>query len=128
MIEENKAIAQRWLDEFWSAGNLAIAEEIFAPTYVRHDPQGPMVGLDAIRSYVAAQRADFPDMHFTADDVLTEADRVVIRWTATATHTPTKRFITFSGMDILRIVEQKIVESWPCIDRTAIQRQLSAPS
>jgi predicted ester cyclase len=128
MSEENRAIAQRWLDEFWSAGNLAVAEEIFAPTYVRHDPEGPMIGLDAIRRYVSTIRADFLDMHYTADDLIAEADRVVVRWTATATHTPTKRRITFSGIDILRIQEEKIVESWPCFDGLAIQKKLSATS
>lgn len=126
MTEANKAVAQRWLDEFWGAGNLAVVNELFAATYVRHDPAGPMTGLDAIRTYVARIRADFPDLHFTADDVLAEADRVVVRWTATGTHAPTKRRVTFTGVDILRIQGEKIVESWPCFDRWAIEQQLRA--
>lgn len=128
MTEENKAVAQRWLDEFFSKGNLAIADEIFASTYMRHDPDGPMTGLDAIRRYVAAIRADFPDLHFTTDDMLADGDRVVVRWTATGTHAPTNRRITFTGVDILRLQEEKIVESWPCFDRLGIQRQLGATS
>ena len=122
--EENKAVARRWLDEFWSTGNLALADEIFAPTYVRHDPDGPMTGPDAIRRYVATIRADLPDLHFVADDMVAEGDRVVMRWTASGTHTPTSRQITFTGVDILRIRDGKIVESWPCFDRLAIGQQL----
>jgi predicted ester cyclase len=125
MVEENKAVARRWLDEFWSAGNLALAVEIFAPTYVRHDPEGPMIGLDAIRHFVASIRADLPDLQFATDDLIAEGDRVVVRWTAGGTHTATNRRITFTGMDILRIQAQKIVESWPCFDRWAIEQQLS---
>ena len=124
----NKAVAQQWLDKFWSTGDLAFADEVFAPTYVRHDPAGPMIGLDAIRRYVAAIRADFPDLRFTADDMVAEGDRVVVRWTATGTHTPTNRRITFPGVDILRIQEAKIVESWPCFDRLVIEQQLRAPA
>src|SRR5579885_2030440 len=98
MAEVNKAVARRWLDEFWSAGNLALADEVFAPTYVRHDPEGPMTGPDAIRRFVATIRANFPDLHFTTDDLVTEGDRVVVRWTATGTHAPTNRRITFTGV------------------------------
>jgi predicted ester cyclase len=57
-----------------------------------------------------------------------EGDRVVVRWTATGTHAPTNRRITFPGMDILRIREGRIVESWPCYDRLAIERQLGTPT
>lgn len=126
VAEENKMLARRWLDEFWGAGNFAGADEIFASTYLRHDFDGPMIGTDAIRGYVAAIRVDIPDLHFTADDVVAEGDRVVVRWTATGTHARTSRPITFAGMDILRIRDGKIVESWPCFDRLGIERQLGA--
>jgi predicted ester cyclase len=128
VVEENKVLARRWLDEFWGRGNLASAEEIFAPAYVRHDFDGPMIGPDAIRRYVASIRADLPDLQFTADDMVAEGDRVVVRWTATGTHAPTKRRLTFAGMDILRIVDGKIVESWPCFDRWGIAQQVGAPA
>jgi hypothetical protein len=39
--EEHKAIARRWSEELWSKGELAVADEIVAPTYVRHDPGDP---------------------------------------------------------------------------------------
>jgi hypothetical protein len=37
--EENKAIARRWSEELWSKGDLAIADEIVAPNYVRPSGQ-----------------------------------------------------------------------------------------
>lgn len=98
ITEANKSFARRYLDEFWSTGNLALANEMFVPTYVRHDPEGPMTGLDAIRRFIATIRADFPDLHFTADDMLAEGDRVMVRWTSTGTHAPTNRGIPFAGM------------------------------
>jgi hypothetical protein len=33
--EENKAVARRELEEIWTKGNLAAAEEIYAPNYIR---------------------------------------------------------------------------------------------
>src|SRR5262245_63255741 len=38
-IEHNKAVARRWSEELWTRGNLAVADEIVAPDYVRHDPE-----------------------------------------------------------------------------------------
>jgi hypothetical protein len=38
MTEQNKAIALRWSEELWSKGDLAVADEIVAADYVRHDP------------------------------------------------------------------------------------------
>jgi SnoaL-like protein len=40
MSEENKALARRWADIF-NEGNLELADEIYAPDYVDHDPTMP---------------------------------------------------------------------------------------
>src|SRR5215210_5874513 len=40
-IEQHKAIARRWSEELWGRGNLAVADEIIAPDYVRHDAGDP---------------------------------------------------------------------------------------
>ena len=39
--ETNKAIARRWTEELWGAGNLSVADDIVAPDYVRHDAGDP---------------------------------------------------------------------------------------
>ena len=38
--EQNKALVRRFYAEVWEKGNLAVADEIFAANYVRHDPRG----------------------------------------------------------------------------------------
>ena len=40
-IEQNKRTARRWSEELWGRGNLAVADEIIAPDYERHDPGDP---------------------------------------------------------------------------------------
>ena len=45
MAGENQAIVQRWLDEFWSLGNLTLADGIILRACLRHHPNGPMIGL-----------------------------------------------------------------------------------
>src|SRR5713101_6969186 len=42
MSAENKAIVRRYFEAI-DTGNLAALDELFAPTYVRHDPNAPEV-------------------------------------------------------------------------------------
>ena len=37
-VQENKAIARRLYEDVWNQGNLDVANELLAPTYVAHDP------------------------------------------------------------------------------------------
>ena len=43
MSEENKAIVRRMIDEILNGqGNLDVADELFAPDYVGHNPASPV--------------------------------------------------------------------------------------
>jgi len=136
--ETNKAIMQR-VEEFWNTGNLAIADEIFATDFVWHNPLFPdVVNLESYKGFVVGVvRTDFPDIHFTVEDMVAEGDKGVMRWTFTGTHQgeselgglgpPTGRQITFTGMTIYRFADGKIVESWWAYDALGMVRQLIAP-
>ena len=58
-IEQNKATARRWSEELWSKGNLAVADEIIAADYVRHDPGDPFPakGPDDVKRIVTMLRS-----------------------------------------------------------------------
>jgi len=104
--EENKAIVRRWSEELFNQGNLEVADEIVAPTYRRHDPGDPFVveGPEDLKRLVSMLRAQVPDLHINVEDVIAEGDKVVTRYTGANG--------TLSGMQIFRLVDGKIVESW----------------
>ena len=60
MTEQNKAVAVRWSEELWSNGQLAVADEIVAPDYVRHDPGDPFPaqGPEDVKRIVKMLRID----------------------------------------------------------------------
>src|SRR5919199_2849531 len=86
--EENKAVTRRFLEEVFTAGNLKLVDELFAPDYVLHDPSVPQEvrGPEGMRQYVAMYRAAYPDTHFTIEDQIAEGDEVVTRWVGRGTH------------------------------------------
>jgi steroid delta-isomerase-like uncharacterized protein len=131
--EENKAISRRVGEEIFNGGDLDLADELYAPDYVLHDPSLPedLHGPEGLKRYVAMTRAAFPDARVTVEDQVAEGDKVVDRWTARGTHTgefmgipPTGRRIEVSGVTISRFAGGKIAEDWYQGDDLGMMRQL----
>jgi predicted ester cyclase len=76
----------------------------------------------------------FPDLHFVLEDLLIDADLVAVRWTATGTQTgpfldlePTGRHARWTGMDMVRLHDGRLVELWANPDGEALWEQLTGP-
>jgi steroid delta-isomerase-like uncharacterized protein len=134
----NKAVVRRWIEEVWSGGNLAVLDELIGPEYVLHgaaDPTTPP-GPEGAKRITAAFRDAFPDLQGVIEDLIAEGDRVVCRWTARATHrgsfagvAATNRRVTFTGIEIVRVVNGQIVEGWDEVDLLGLLEQLdTAPT
>jgi len=135
MTERNKAMALRWSEELWSKGQLAVADEIIAPDYVRHDPGDPFPahGPNDVKRIVGMLRSMLPDLRISVEAMIAEGDYVVSRYTATATDTvgymgmpPTGKTIRTPAIQIFRFANGKIVESWAARDDLGTLRQLGA--
>src|SRR5262245_33745674 len=68
-IEHNKTAALRWSQELWSEGRLAVADEIIALDYVRHDPGDPFParGPEDVKRIVTMLRAMCPDFRIQVE-------------------------------------------------------------
>ncbi|MDP9439212.1 MAG: ester cyclase [Actinomycetota bacterium] len=133
--EENKALVRRIFEEGWNAGNLGVFDEAIAPDYVLHDPSVPedVVGIDGIKGFASAFLHAFPDLHFSIEDQVAEGDRVVTRWTSSATHqgelmgiAPTGNRTGVSGVTVGRISGGKLAEDWNNWDTLGLMRQIGA--
>jgi steroid delta-isomerase-like uncharacterized protein len=130
--EENKAVVRR----FYEAGNKqnrAVVEELIAPNWVWHGPLPPGFspdragGLRAMTVYWTA----FPDGHVTIEDLIAEGDKVVLRGTFRGTHQgdlmgipPTGKQVSFTAIEIDRIEDGKLVETWEGRDDLGFLQQL----
>ena len=131
--EDNKAIARRWYEEVFNAGNLDLIHELFAPNFVDHDPVNPLPGLEGVRQVVGMYRGAFPDLHITVEDWVAEGDKVVTRFRAQGTHKgplmgipPTEKQVTVTGIDMLGFEHGKISEHWGNRDDLGMLQQLGA--
>jgi len=117
---ENKLLVQRLMEEGWNQRDFAAVEEIVGPDHVFHDPSGPQLGsgpeayVNRIKLYAGAL-----DTQFTIEDLIAEADRVVVRWTVRGRHD-----LNLTGITIHRVSGAKIVETWGNWDALGLMQQL----
>jgi len=130
--EDNKALAQRWLEEVWNKGDLSLIDELIAPNYVLHDPTRPgLRGRAGIKESIAMFRTAFPDLHFTIEDQVAESEKIVTRYTVQGTHLGTLMGIpatgkqgTITGIDIYRIMDGQIEEAWSNWDTLGLLQRI----
>jgi len=131
LIEENKAIIGSFA-ELWNTGNLAIADEIFSPDFVNHDPNDPGVtNLESYKGYVPAVRIGFPDINISVDDLVAEEEKVAFRYTIIATHQgelmgmpATGIQVVWTGITVAHLADGKIMEMWWAKDTLGMLQQL----
>jgi hypothetical protein len=131
--EQNAAIARRWHEDVLSGHDLAVLDEILAPTYV-FDPAG-FPDDSTPEQLLGALLISFPDMHQTVDLVVAQDNLVAIRYTATGTHlgefqghAPTGATMSWTGMNFFEIECGRIVEVWAEVDHLQRSEQLAAAS
>jgi C-1 hydroxylase len=116
--EENKAIIRRLIDAF-NKHNVALLDDLMAPDFFDNNFQ--LRGLDNFKKFETMFIKGFPDYSETIEDLIAEGDKVCVYLKVTGTHTgdwnlfgttlpPTGKKITYSVINIWRIVDGKVIE------------------
>lgn len=132
----NKEVARRFREDFWNTGDLSLADEVVAPDGLFHAripfPIDFARGPDAVRHLVFFYHLAFSNIRVVAEQIVAEGEMVVVRWTARGRHTghllglpPTHRETVTTGIDMLRIVDGRIVEGWISWDTLSLLEQLA---
>lgn len=130
MSERNKELYRQFIDRVLNRCELAAVPEYVAPEFVDHRYPG-QDGIAGTQKFLGYVHAAFPDVHFKAEDIVAENDRVVVRFGIVGTHKgefqgiqPTGRQVRWSGINIARFANGKIVELWGEADLLGLMRQL----
>ena len=121
MTEHNKAIIRRLIEEVLNGGRLEVIDELYAPELAR-----------AARRWIAPFRASFPDVHMEILELIAEGEKVVGRFTCSATHqgawlghAPTgRRFERIDEVSIFRLRDGRIIQVWSLEDSLGRLQQL----
>ena len=114
------ALARAWVD-LWETGDLGAFDALHSDDFVDRSAAGRPTDRAGFKAGVVAMRAAFPDLRAWCEDVIVGADRglVTVRWGASGTHrgaylgfAPTGKTIAFRGIEIIRVVDGRVVERW----------------
>ena len=114
--------------------NLDEAFKLYAPDYIYHGPGGQALrGRGAIRGLWEVFLTGFPDLSATIDDLISEGDKLVLRWTVRGTHTgeflgiaATGNEVTLPVTEVFRLADGQLVEAWDQYDRLHLMQQIGA--
>ena len=136
MSKQNKALTRRsW--EIVTETNLETLddalEEVYADTFVMHEPDEDVRGIEGLTQFVSTIRSALPDLRVTLEEDIAEREKVVSRWRAQGTHqgelmgiAPTGNEVAITGITIHRIEDGKIVEEWENWDALGLMQQIGA--
>ena len=130
--EVNKATVQRFVEEGLNEQNMDVIDELMAVDVVFHEPTvGDLQGREGFKAMLSKYFAAFSDLQWPVEDLIAEADRVVVRSTASLTHTGDFMGLPATGIQaqvtgnvLWRLADGKLVEGWEVSDNLGLMQQL----
>src|SRR5579875_541398 len=142
--DQRKALVREYLEHAWNTQEVEEREDmagsrkrqqVTGDTGAEYSPDSVYLGgerlcipLAQLRNVV---RATFPDIRLTISDLVVDGEKVVVRWVLQGTdlggyegHAPTGRPIHMTGITIMRMEQETIVEEWNEVDIAGMLRQL----
>ena len=121
-------------EEVINNNNLDAMDELYGSGYINHAaPFGLAKDMEGLRILFKMFIDAFPDQYIVADDIMIDGNKIIARWTLTATHTgtfmgapATGRKVIMTGIDIERIEKGKIAEHWGGEDMLGLLQQIGA--
>jgi steroid delta-isomerase-like uncharacterized protein len=127
--EQNKALVMRFSEAFVN-GDIEAIKEIVSPDFVLH-VSGKDKSLENTIETLKRQIVMFPDRTGSAEEIIAKGDKVILRYVFRATHgkdfegfPATGNKIEADGIEIIRVENGKIVESWELFDSMSFALQV----
>jgi predicted ester cyclase len=119
-------VLHKWFNQVWNDDNEQAIEKLMTPGCVAHGivseelPGGP----ETFRNFFRGFRKEFQNIHIDVEDVVVQEDMETARTTVHATHSPTGKNVTFSGICMAKIQDGKIAEAWNNYDFLNMYQQI----
>jgi steroid delta-isomerase-like uncharacterized protein len=129
-------VVRRYLDRVWQRGDADAVADLLSEDFVDHDPP-PGFGGDRAshRELVASTTAGMRDRQLRIRALISDGDLVAVRHeTSWVQDGPLfgvpadGRRLTLKGIDLYRVRDGRIAESWHCENVADVRRQAAAPA
>ena len=115
---DNKTIIRRFIGEIENTGDVSNIREFISEDYVEvYEGERYVIGINGAIDHVLGVRRAYPDLKLTIENQISEGDWVATSYSVTGTFTnewlgmkPTGKLITYTGVNIDRVKEGKIIE------------------
>jgi predicted ester cyclase len=132
-VEDNKAASRRWIEVFNERDDAGEAD-VRGPDYVAYAPaslEPAPLDSEAWVQFLAGFVEGFPDLQIRIENAVGEGDLVAQRVHFEGTHTgefqglpPTHKKVSFSGLELNRFADGRVVEHWFQLDSLTLLQQL----
>lgn len=135
---DNAELVRRLFDAY-EANDAAQLDELLAPNFTAHGlpPEfgdGP-AAMKATAALMPLMHSALADCRCDIDDLIADGDRVAVRYTTRAQHVgelfgavPSGRTVTFTGIEVYRLLAGKIVEYWGEANMTELFASSAEPA
>lgn len=126
-------LGRRYVEEFLNTGDRNVAEEVLDEDLVAHQlgVEVDRVGREAVIDQMLGFRRAVPDWTLEIEDVVADADTVMLRVTARGTPqrpwgklVPTGKSFEAAAFFAFRVEDDRIVEQWNLVNLASIGKQL----
>jgi predicted ester cyclase len=132
MTQSERDLGRRWFEQVWNQGRREAIAEMVAPDAVIHDGNIDASGPEGFYPFYDRLRAALSEIHVNVQDTFAEGDKLCVRWSCTGKHTgdglgvaPTGKTIHVTGISILRVAGDLLVEGWQNWDMLGILEQIN---
>jgi predicted ester cyclase len=132
--EQNKKLVRRFIEEVIIKRNFDLLDGVCSNDLILHaGGMGEIHGIKEFRrlNTEAGGAEAFPDFQITINDIIAESDKVMVRYTVSATHQgefmgvlATGKKIKWDAICMYLIVDNKISEVWLCEDTLGLMMQI----
>jgi len=117
-LEKNKKIVRSYIEEIINSGNIGAIEKYISEDYTEiFENKKYKLGIEGAKEHIKGVRATYSNLHLTIDKQIAENDYVATCITARGIHSgewldikPTGKTVSFTGVNIDKVVNEKIVE------------------
>jgi len=131
MSANNKELVKRFFNEVLTQRKTGVADQIFHSDFVHHSfpvtTKGPQAMKDSVNIFLPA----FPDLKAFVEEAIEEGDTVSTKGYWTGTHKgvfmgipSTGKNVNVKYIDMWKIKDGKLYESWVQMDNAGLMQQL----